>query len=69
MAKRLVPYPKDKFIKALKSKGFIENRVKGGHAIYERTTTQSVSIPIHDKEINGGIAKRLDKEFGLGIFK
>ena len=43
MAKRLVPYPKDKFIKALKSKGFIENRVKGGHAIYERTTTQSVS--------------------------
>ncbi len=69
MAGKLSPYPKDKFLKALKSKGFEESRIKGGHAVYERTTTQSVTVPIHDKEINGGIVKRLDKEFGLGIFK
>ena len=62
-------YPTDKFKKALERKGFEKDRSKGGHEVWERKTTQSITIPIHDKEINGAIAKRLDKEYNLGLFK
>ena len=66
---KLPGYPTDKFISALKRKGFEKDRAKGGHEVWERKTTQSISVPIHDKEINGAMAKRLDKEFGLGLYK
>lgn len=66
---KLPGYSTDKFKKALKRKGFEKDRSNGGHEIWERKITQSISIPIHDKEINGAMAKRLDKEYELGLFK
>lgn len=42
-----------------------KDRCNGGHEIWEKTITKSVSIPIHEKEINGGMARRLAKELGL----
>ena len=43
--------------------GFQFSRSNTGHEIWERK--QSLSIPVHDKEICGGIAKRLSKEYNL----
>lgn len=68
MSKRLPSVTYRTFITALKDKGFKKDRTKGGHEIWEKTITQSVCIPVHG-DINGGIAKRLDKEFDLGLFK
>ena len=63
MSKHLKPVPTDEFRRVLKRNGFRKDRSNTGHEIWERT--QSVSIPIHDKEICGGIAKRLTKEYNL----
>lgn len=68
MSKRLPSVKYKDFITALKKNGFKKDRSKGGHEIWEKTITQSVCITIHG-DINGGIAKRLDKEFDLGLFK
>lgn len=62
-------YPIKKFRDALERKGFEKDRIKGGHEVWERKVTQSITIPTHDKEINGPMAKRLDKEYNLGLFK
>lgn len=54
------------FTTALKANGFKPDRSKGGHEVWEKTITQSVSIPIHG-DINGALARRLDKELGLNM--
>lgn len=64
MSKRLPPVERRKFESKLKKNGFRKDRSNGGHDIWE-TTTQSVSIPAHKKNINGGLAKRLSKELHL----
>ena len=56
------------FTTALKANGFKPNRSKGGHEVWEKTITQSVSIPIHG-DINGALARRLDKELKLNDCK
>ena len=63
MSRRLPPVPLKDFQRKLKSNGFQKDRCNDGHEIWERK--QSLSIPIHDKEINGGIARRLSKEYNL----
>lgn len=64
---KLPGVPKKKFINALENAGYKKDRCNGGHEIWEKTVTRSVSIPIHDKEINGGMARRLAKEAGLEL--
>lgn len=63
MSNRLRPVSTNDFRKKLKKNGFQFSRSNTGHEIWERK--QSLSIPVHDKEICGGIAKRLTKEYGL----
>ena len=63
MSNRLRPVSTNDFRKKLKKNGFQFSRSNTGHEIWERK--QSLSIPVHDKEICGGIAKRLSKEFNL----
>ena len=65
MSGRLPPMPYKDFTDILKANGFKHDRSKGGHEVWEKTITKSVSIPIHEKEINGGMARRLAKELGL----
>ena len=65
MSGKLPGVPVNKFQKALKNAGYKKDRCNGGHEIWEKTITKSVSIPIHEKEINGGMARRLAKELGL----
>lgn len=60
---RLPGVPVREFQKTLKKNGFQFDRSNDGHEIWERK--QSVSIPVHDKEINGGICRRLTKEYHL----
>lgn len=60
--------PTRKFKKALSEHGYSKDRCNNGHEIWEKTITKSVSIPIHNKEINGAMAKRLNKEHNLGLF-
>lgn len=60
--------PTRKFKKALSEHGYVKDRCNDGHEIWEKQITKSVSIPIHDKEINGAMAKRLNKEHNLGLF-
>jgi predicted RNA binding protein YcfA (HicA-like mRNA interferase family) len=64
MAGRLPPIPYDVFTKILKVNGFRYDRSKGGHEVWEKTITDSISIPVHG-DINGGIARRLIKEHNL----
>ena len=63
MSKRLQPVSTNDFRKKLKKKGFQFSRSNTGHEIWERK--QSLSVLVHDKEICGGIAKRLSKEYNL----
>ena len=58
--------PTREFRAALKANNFRLQRSNGGHEIWEKTITQSVSIPIHG-DINGALARRLDKELGLNM--
>lgn len=62
---KLPGVPVKKFTKALEDAGYKKDRCNGGHEIWEKTVTRSVSIPIHDKEINGGMARRLARELDL----
>lgn len=63
MSGKLPGIPVREFQKTLKDNGFKYDRSSSGHEIWERK--QSVSIPVHSKEINGGIARRLSKQFNL----
>lgn len=47
-----------------KANGFKHDRSKGGHEVWEKTITDSISIPVHG-DINGGIARRLIREHRL----
>ena len=38
------------------------NKKKGGD-----TMAKLPGVPVHDKEINGAVARRLSKEFDLGL--
>lgn len=60
--------PTRKFKKALSEHGYTKDRCNDGHEIWEKQITKSVSIPIHSKEINGAMAKRLSKEHNLDLF-
>lgn len=64
----LAGVPTRKVKKALSDNGYVKDRCNDGHEIWEKTITKSVSIPIHDKEINGAMAKRLSKEHNLKLF-
>ena len=63
MSGRLPCVPVREFQRTLKENGFQKDRCNDGHEIWERK--QSVSIPVHSKEINGGIARRLSKQYHL----
>lgn len=52
MSGRLPPVPYKTFTDILKANGFKHDRSKGGHEIWEKTITDSVSIPVHG-DING----------------
>lgn len=60
--------PTRKIKKALSEHGYVKDRCNDGHEIWEKQITKSVSIPIHSKEINGAMAKRLNKEHNLDLF-
>ena len=60
-------YPIIKFKAILKENGYKKNRCNSGHEVWERTITDSISISIHSKEMNGCIAKRLIKEHNLEV--
>lgn len=60
--------PTRKIKKALSEHGYKKDRCNDGHEIWEKQVTKSVSIPIHSKEINGAMAKRLNKEHNLDLF-
>lgn len=62
---KLPGMPIKNFTEILKANGYSRDRCNGGHEIWERTITDSISIPIHGKEINGAMAKRLIKEHKL----
>lgn len=61
---KLPPYNVEKFKKILKANGYAHDRTNGGHEIWEKTITDSVSIPVHN-DINGAMARRLIKEHRL----
>ena len=64
MSGRLPPMPYKDFTDILKANGFKHDRSKGGHEVWEKTITDSISIPVHG-DINGGLARRLIREHGL----
>lgn len=47
MSGRLPPIPYKAFTDILKANGFKYDRSKGGHEVWEKTITDSVSIPVH----------------------
>lgn len=61
------PVGTDKFRKALERNGYKKDRCNGGHEVWEKTITKSCSIPIHG-DVNGAMARRLNKEHNLGLF-
>ncbi len=61
--------PRREFEDALKKHGYKFDRAKGGHEIWEKRITKSIAIPSHGSEINGCMARRLDKECNLGLFR
>ena len=65
MAGKLPPVDYRDFTDILKANGYKKDRGNGGHEIWERTITDSISIPVHDRSINGGIARRLIKQHNL----
>ena len=64
---KLPGVPVLKFRKALIDAGYTKDRCNGGHEIWKKIVVNTISIPIHDKEINGAVARRLSKEFDLGL--
>ena len=68
MSGRLPPMPYKDFTDILKANGFKHDRSKGGHEVWEKTITDSISIPVHG-DINGGIARRLIREHRLKEWK
>ena len=68
MSGRLPGIPTRKFVDALEEKGFKKDRCNSGHDIYERTITESVSVPIHSKEIKGAVARKISKKYNLGLY-
>lgn len=51
-----------KFQSYLSDKGYKPVRRNGSHVIYEKTITDSVSVPVGSKTICGTLAKRLQKQ-------
>lgn len=62
---KLPGMPIREFCTLLKANGYYLDRVNGSHETWEKTVTDSVTIPIHGKEINGAMARRLIKEHNL----
>ena len=62
---KLPGIPLRQFQDVLKANGYKKNRCNTGHEIWEKTITDSISIPIHGKEIKGCIIKRIIKEHDL----
>lgn len=46
----------------LSRNGYKPVRKNGSHTVYEKTITDSVSVPTSSKTINGCMAKRLQKQ-------
>ena len=46
----------------LSENGYKPVRHNGSHTVYEKTITDSVSVPTSNKTINGCMAKRLKKQ-------
>lgn len=63
----LAPVETERFRTALKRNGYKKDRSNGGHEVWEKTITKSCSIPIHG-DVNGAMARRLNKEHNLGLF-
>lgn len=63
MSGRLPKVKRKKFENLLEDNGFHMDRCNGGHAIWKRT--QSVSVPIHDNEVNGGMVRKYTKLYNL----
>lgn len=64
---KLPGVPLKNFRTALENAGYKKDRCNGGHEIWKRIVVSTISIPAHDKEINGGLARRLAKEFDLTL--
>lgn len=64
---KLAGVPTMEFKSILKANGYKLDRCSGGHEIWERTVTDSISVPIHKKEVRGCIARRLIKEHNLEV--
>lgn len=64
MSGRPQPMSYKDFTDILKANGFKCDHSKGGHEIWEKTITDSISIPVHG-DINGVIARRLIREHRL----
>lgn len=47
------------FLKYLKDNGYEEVRVNGSHSIHKRVITDTISVPIAKKTVNGCLAQRL----------
>lgn len=62
------PIPVETFRDILEDNGYNFDRSKGGHETWEKTVKKSITIPIHG-DVNGAMARRLDKEHDLGIYK
>lgn len=54
-------YTVREFQKTLKAKGYCFVRQSGSHKIWSNGK-QTISVPMHKKEINGCLAQRLEKE-------
>ena len=46
----------------LKEHGYKPVRTHGSHTVYEKTVTDSISVPTSGKTINGCMAQRLQKQ-------
>jgi mRNA interferase HicA len=56
--------PKE-LIKLLEKNGFVFVRQSGSHAIYRKTGSKIIVIPIHSKDIPTGTLNSLLKDAGL----
>lgn len=62
---KLQGVPLREFQNTLKANEYTKDRSNTGHEIWEKKITDSISIPIHGKEIKGCIVKRIVKEHDL----
>ena len=67
MSGRLPGIKLNEFQSVLKANGYKKDRCNTGHEVWEKTITDSISIPIHGKEIKGCIARKIIKEHSLKV--